>query len=107
MNARLLLFLSAIALATPATIHAADGSDVFAANCVPCHGPDGKARTPAGRKLHAADLTKSKLADADIEKQIAEGTKDAKGKERMPSFNARLSPAEIAALVAYVKTLRH
>jgi len=71
---------------------------------VPRH--DGKARTPAGKKLGAKDLSESKLADADIEKQILTGTKDQKGNERMPSFKAKLAPDEVAAVVAFVKTFR-
>ena len=59
-----------------------------------------------GKKLRVKDLAESKLADADIEKQIVNGTQDAKGNARMPEFKTKLSPGEIAALVAYVKTLR-
>jgi mono/diheme cytochrome c family protein len=94
-----------LALATGA-VHAADGSELFVTHCAPCHGADGKARTPAGKKLGAKDLSESKLADPDIEKQILAGTKDAKGNERMPPFKARLAPDEVAAVVAFVKTFR-
>jgi mono/diheme cytochrome c family protein len=85
---------------------AADGSELFTTHCAPCHGADGKARTPAGKKLGAKDLSESKLADADIEKQILTGTKDPKGNERMPPFKAKLAPDEVAAVVAFVKTFR-
>lgn len=72
----------------------------------PCHGLDGKARTPAGKKLGAKDLSESKIADDAIVHQIGEGLKDKKGAERMPSFKARLAAEEIAALVAVVKAFR-
>jgi mono/diheme cytochrome c family protein len=96
-----LLGLAAIAA------RAADGLELFVTHCAPCHGADGKARTPAGKKLGAKDLSESKLANADIEKQILAGTKDPKGNERMPSFKAKLAPDEVAAIVAFVKTFRH
>jgi len=93
-------------LLSPICLRAADGGELFVTHCAPCHGADGRARTPAGKKLGAKDLSESKLAAADIEKQILTGTKDARGNERMPSFKAKLAPGEVAALVAYVKTFR-
>ena len=95
-----------IALASAALVRGADGGAVFAAHCAPCHGLDGKARTPAGKKLGAKDLSESKLADAEIEKTILAGVKDKKGADRMPAFKERLATEEVAALVVFVKTFR-
>ena len=81
------------------------GKDVFTANCIPCHGPDGRARTPAGRKLHAKDLTESRLADDEIRKQVNEGHKDERGAV-MPAFKGVLKPDQVDAVMAYVKSLR-
>lgn len=106
MNFKLLFLAGLIALSLPSTTFAAGGQEVFAANCASCHGLDGKAKTPAGKKLKVKDLTQSTASDADIEKQIVNGTQDAKGNQRMPEFKSKLSPEEIAALVEYVKTLR-
>ena len=97
------LVLPFILLAGGVPLRATDGPVVFADHCAPCHGLDGKARTPAGKKLGAKDLSESKIADDAIVHQIAEGLKDQKGAERMPSFQARLIAEEIAALVAVVK----
>jgi ubiquinol-cytochrome c reductase cytochrome c subunit len=102
---RIIIFVGAMLLNT-VIARAADGQQLYIANCASCHGADGKGRTPAGKKLGAHDLTQSKLADAEIEKQIVVGTTDAKGNTRMPSFKAVLQPEEIAALVAYVAALR-
>lgn len=85
---------------------ATSGAELFGDYCAPCHGLDGKARTPAGRKLGAKDLSQSKLSDAEIEKQITNGTKNERGAERMPPFKEKLTPADISAVVAYVKTFR-
>jgi mono/diheme cytochrome c family protein len=85
---------------------AKSGSELFGEFCTPCHGADGKARTPAGRKLGAKDLSQSKLTNPDIEKQIVSGTKDSRGIDRMPPFKEKLTASDIAALVAYVKSFR-
>jgi len=81
------------------------GKEVFTANCIPCHGPDGRARTPAGRKLHANDLTESKLTDDEIRKQVNEGRKDQRG-ALMPPFKDVLKPDQIDAVIVFVKSLR-
>jgi len=99
------LFLVGLVGATP--VFGEVGQDAYLAHCASCHGQDGRGQTPAGRKAHAKDLTKSKLADADIEKQIIlGGPKDKKGHQEMPAFKTTLTPDEITALVSYVKTLR-
>ena len=85
---------------------APDGAALYAHYCIPCHGPDGRAHSPAARKLKAKDLAGSRLPDADIAHQIANGKKDAAGKQRMPAFKPELTDAEIAALVGFVKGLR-
>lgn len=105
---RISVFRFAVACAASAVSLSAapDGAALFEQYCIPCHGPDGRARTPAARKLGAKDLTESRLADADIVRQISDGTKDAKGKERMPPFKAKLADPEITALVGFVKSLR-
>ena len=106
MKAKLFLLVGSVALSSPTITCAANGQEIFGEHCASCHGVDGKAKTPAGKKLRVKDLTGSKLPDPDIEKQIVNGTLDAKGNARMPEFKTKLSPEEIAALVAYVKTLR-
>jgi cytochrome c oxidase cbb3-type subunit 3 len=81
------------------------GKDVFTANCIPCHGLDGRAHTPAGRKLGAKDLTESKLTADEIRKQVNEGHRDQRGVV-MPAFKDILKPDQIDAVIAFVKSLR-
>ena len=95
-----------LALAAGALLRAADGPTVFADHCASCHGPDGKGRTPAGKKIGAKDLAESRIKDEAIALQIADGVKDQRGADRMPSFKSKLTPDEIAALVSFVKTFR-
>jgi mono/diheme cytochrome c family protein len=105
---RITIYCRAVAFMLGAAgLHAAtDGAALFEQYCIPCHGPDGRARTPAARKLGAKDLTASRLPDAEIAHQIAEGKKDAGGKDRMPAFKPALGDPQIAALVEFVKSLR-
>lgn len=87
-------------------VGAADGPALFTVNCANCHGKDGKAQTPIGRKLGAKDLSVSTLADDDIKRQIRGGKRDAGGKQLMPAFEDRFSDEEITALVAAAKSFR-
>jgi len=96
----------ALALAGSSPVLAATGPELFVKNCAPCHGKDGKARTPAARKLGVKDLTLSKATDREIEKQLIEGKKDDRGQQKMPSFDKKLSPAQIKLLITVVKSFR-
>ncbi len=85
---------------------APEARKLFLKNCAPCHGPDGKARSPAARKLGVRDLTLSRLKDAEIRRQITEGIRDPSGNAKMPAFKDGFTPAELEALVAWVKKFR-
>ena len=74
--------------------------------CAPCHGKDGKAGTPAARKLGVKDMTQSRLTDAQIRQQILDGKKDANGTLKMPSFQQTLKPEEIELLARYARSLQ-
>lgn len=106
MKSRLQLFIVLLLASSVFGSAAESGADLFATHCASCHGPDGKAHTPAGRKVRAKDLTESKLPDAELVRQISVGTKDSRGMIRMPAFKDKLAPSEIASLVDYVKLLR-
>ena len=97
-------------VASAISVRAADAKANWAANCVPCHGQDGTANTPMGKKIGAKNLTDPKVqaefTDAKAMQLIKEGAKDAQGKATMKAFGAKLTDAEIKALVAYVRTLK-
>jgi mono/diheme cytochrome c family protein len=75
----------------------------YAVNCVKCHGPDGSAHTPEGKKLGGFDFTDAKEAakesDADLAKTIRKGLFFG---IKMPSFKDRLSDEDIQLLVKEV-----
>src|SRR5215469_4892023 len=92
----LVLWLSAAGAAS-----AADGQAVFKGHCVRCHGEDGKGKT----KVNPPDLTDPKtqagLTDSDIVDTIANGRKGT----LMAGWKGKLSPEEISAVAAYVRSL--
>ncbi|MBS1849843.1 MAG: c-type cytochrome [Acidobacteria bacterium] len=78
------------------------GESTFKANCVLCHGVDGKANTPLAKQLNAPDLTSPKVQsqpDALLKQIISEG------KNNMPSFKGQLQPDEITQVLSYIRKL--
>ena len=84
------------------SIRAQRGKDVFAQNCVACHGADGKGNQAMG----APNLTDKVWLYGSSEATIVETvTKGRAG--RMPSFNELLGDKKIKLLAAYVYGLSH
>ena len=89
----LLAGLPAFADATP------DGAAIYKAKCAMCHGPDGK---KVNKATGVRDLT-----GADVQKQTDQELYDiiANGKAKMPPYKAKLSDADIKALVVTIRDL--
>ena len=110
VNFRLLLVVLA-GLALPG-LRAADAPaspeirKLFVKNCAPCHGEDGRARSPAARKLGVKDLTQNKLTDEQIRTQILEGVQTKGSSAKMPAFKDKFSGDEITGLIGIVKRFR-
>jgi cytochrome c6 len=80
----------------------AAGKRIYAANCVTCHGPDGKG-APTGRAMGVKDLHSPavvKMSDAQIKHVVANG------KGNMPPWKSQLSEAQIAQVTAFVRSLQ-
>lgn len=96
-----------LAAATALAAAAPSAAQNYDRHCASCHGADGKGQTRLGRKSGAKNLTDKsgtgKLTDAELFRTIEAGRRDDKGRERMEGFGNDLSPAEITALVAYVR----
>lgn len=75
----------------------------FAENCVKCHGSDGSAHGPDGKKLRGFDFTDAEKAgketDADMVKTIRKGIFFGL---IMPSFKAKLTEDDAGLLVKEV-----
>ena len=87
--------------AAPAAF-AADGAAIYKAKCASCHGADGKGQTPIGKSMKLRDLG-SKEVQKQTDKELYAWTADGKGK--MPAYKAKLSEAEINALVTFMRGL--
>jgi len=85
------------ALAAPPAV-ADDGGQMYGKKCLACHGLDGAGDKPLGKKVGAPDLRRSTLSQAEMERIIAEG------KGKMLPYRDKLSPEQIAAIAAHVKT---
>jgi len=79
-----------------------DARGLFAESCATCHGKDGRARTFHGRLVGAQNFTDTHWQATDDE--IIDAIKT--GPRAMPAFEKKLSPAEIEALAAYVRTFQ-
>lgn len=83
---------------------AARGREVYTSNCARCHGVDGMSHTSMGQMTEAPDLTDAAWQSRrSAARMIASVTN---GRGEMPAFRRKLSRQEIAAAVAYVRTLR-
>ncbi len=94
-----------LALAVPAVVgadeKAPDAKALFKASCVLCHGEDGHMRLKKTKAHDFDDATwQATVTDADLRKTITEGRTGT----LMQPFGKKLSPAEIDALVTYIRT---
>lgn len=95
--ASFVLTLSGRAKASPGSQR---GSQIFAAQCVACHGPDAK----GGRKFGAPNLTDRIWLYGGDKATIVETLTNGRGGV-MPAWGQRLDPATVKMLAAYVHSL--
>jgi cytochrome c oxidase cbb3-type subunit 3 len=76
------------------------GKEIFAANCVACHGPEGKGLHDLG----APDLTDANWIYGGDEQSVFNSVHGGR-QGHMPSWEGRLSPTDIKLLALYVGTL--
>lgn len=83
------------------------GEVVFKINCVLCHGVrgDGKGRAARLYDPRPADLTRSNKADKYKEAIIRFGGGELRRSRAMPTWNDRLSNAEIEDLIVYLRSI--
>ncbi len=113
--------LAAAALLAPGAARAADaaaGKATFTTNCVTCHGESGKGDGPVGAALTPPprDFTKGDFkfdtdkdgktgTDADLKNVVQKGGAAFGGSPLMAPWPT-LSDADIANLIAYIRTLK-
>jgi len=79
-------------------------SELFNQNCAKCHGKDGRSKTFRGRLVGARNLADPEWQAAATDERMSDAIK--KGPKAMPSFEKKLSQAEISALIAYVRLFK-
>ena len=99
---KLVILLLALTLIPTTFLFAQDSATLYKSKCAACHGPDGAGATVMGKKLGAKDFHSpevSKLSDT----ELFDITK--KGKDKMPSYDKKLTDDQIKDLVKYIRTL--
>lgn len=79
------------------------GFDTYKSKCSACHGAHGAGDTMLGKNLKLRSLTSDEVQKQSDEELFAIISK---GKNRMPSFERKLSKEQIEALVKYVRSLK-
>ena len=80
------------------------GRAVYEANCVRCHGADGAGRTRLAEVVEPPDMTDPEWQRRRSNARMIASVSNGLG--QMPAFKKKLSRQEIAAAVAYVRTLK-
>jgi cytochrome c6 len=81
---------------------AADGAALYTAKCTICHAKDGRG-LPNWRSKGQPDFSDAKWQKSRTDAQIADATKNGKGKF-MPAFKAKMTDEEITAVVARIRS---
>jgi len=80
----------------------ASGEKVYKAKCASCHGPDGKGETAAGKVTKVRDICSD-----EVKKEADAAWTDiiVKGKNKMPSYDKKITDAEVKDVIAYMRSL--
>ena len=81
------------------------------AKCSSCHGPAGKGDTEKGQQMKIADMTTAEFQakkDDELKNAILNGVKKEKGgvKQEMDAFKGDLTPEQVDAVIAYIRTFK-
>ena len=108
-NVRLLASMVAGSLLLGATAMAQEDPKkverAWKSKCASCHGQTGKGDTDKGKQLKIVDMTTPAFQakkDDELKKAILEGVE----KEKNHAFKDDLTPEQVDALVAYIRTFK-
>ena len=80
------------------------GRAVYTDRCARCHGSDGQGRTRLGETVEPPDLSDPAFQRGRSNARMIASVTNGRG--QMPTFKKKLSRQDIAASIAYVRTLR-
>lgn len=95
------LIVAMFLLITPAKSQGA-GEQTYKTKCASCHGADGTGATPVGKATKARDFCSDEVKKETDEEWT---TIIVKGKNKMPSYDKKLTDAEVKDVVAYIRGL--
>jgi mono/diheme cytochrome c family protein len=98
----ILAILFLLAFASGGSLAEQTQAALFRTNCSGCHGVTGKADNTIGQQLELLDLASKevqKKTDAELTEVIT------KGGRRMPGYQGKLHPEEVARLVSFIRSL--
>ncbi|SRR5579864_4291945 len=103
LNRAAVFAMAAVFAISPLAYAQDDAAALYKTKCAACHGADGKGETPMGKKLSLKAFNSpemAKLSDA----ELVEITK--KGKDKMPSYDKKLTDDQIKSLIKYIRSLK-
>jgi cbb3-type cytochrome c oxidase subunit III len=80
------------------------GRAIYAERCARCHGADGQGRTRLGETVEPPDLSDPAWQRGRSDARMIASVSNGRG--QMPAFKKKLSRQDIAASIAYVRTLK-
>ena len=103
-SARLALALGLLGLAAfgPSPAQADDGAALYDANCVKCHGADGKGDTPMGKAMKAKPLVDPKWAAEDSADAVVSAFR---ANPKHKSIASKVSDDDLRAISVHIRAL--
>ena len=96
------LLLALLVACKPAGTTSTEGSQIFAAFCARCHGPNGQPPADMVARFKVRDLTapefRAKVTPALVDKQVRNGSEN----KLMPAFQDQILDEQIRAVADYV-----
>ena len=80
----------------------ANGEKVYKAKCTLCHGPEGKGDTASGKATKARDICSDEVKK---ETDAAWTEIIVKGKNKMPSYDKKITDTDVKDVIAYMRSL--
>ncbi len=106
MKTGIMMLAAILGLAAAAQARAqqpADGATVYAKMCASCHGARGTPNPATARAMAIPNLAAASVASVP-DSVFASAILNGKGRA-MPAYKTRLSAAQVAGVVAYIRTL--
>ena len=106
MKKSLITISTMLVFAAVTQVFGADGKALYAANCVKCHGNDGKGQTKMGKKLQIRDFTQADVWNTFDDEDAFKAVKNGIKRDGELIMGYKLPDEDIRAMIDYMKTLK-